>query len=561
MKHENVETFLSFLNHLRNHYGEKIALSTFTRQDYQLISYNQLVDDSKHFAKFLIKRKKGPVFKVAILAENNIVWSRYAFGALLAQAILIPMDIALSAQEVSSLLTHANPDLVIYSPEQEELMIESLKCGVFEIKILRMLEDFTSYPLLDYIQIEDSDPRRNALIVYTSGSSGNPKGVMLSEEAIIFNAVSMNNKLQNKNIVTLSMLPINHMLEFTAGLCGNLLSGGEICIARSLDMESLKRDFVQRRITQMITVPLLLTKIREGIQKKVRSKGLGSMFIFHFLSNLSRLNFSDQKRRKLFGFIHKNLAPHLNRLIVGGAKTSVNDLIFFDRLGIPVYEGYGLTETAPVIAVNAPGDHRYASVGHALPGVKIRINHETGADHGEIQVRGKNVMMGYYQNEQLTKESFTDDAWFKTGDLGAIDKDGFLEVNGRIKSLIVLEGGKKIHPEEIEELLNSRTEIKEASVNAIPMKVNGKTQTQIAYIIVPSEDFITSHDNHWKTIEISLIAIVNDVVKLIAPYKRANKIFISQVDLPKTSTQKIKQSAVKALLAELINNADQTYHC
>jgi long-chain acyl-CoA synthetase len=548
--------FLTFLNNIKDEFGDKIALSTFKNNNYQFLSYNQLVDDSKRFAKFLIKKKNKKDFKVAILAENNIAWSRYAFGALLAEATIIPIDVALAPHEIFKILNHAEPDLVIYSENQKESLLSINKLGFNNALHLKMVEDFKIYPEFNDIKLTEASPNRHAFIVYTSGSSGNSKGVLHSEEAILFELKSIRSILYAKNIVSLSMLPINHMFEFTAGLCSNLSCGAEICIASSLDIDSLKRDLAQRKVTQMVTVPLLISKLKAGIIRNLNNKGIKARILFQTISSIAKFIPNSFVRRKLFSFIHKNLAPNLNRFIVGGAKTPKEDLVFFDLLGLSAYEGYGLTETAPVITTNRPDAYKIGSVGKAIPGIKMRINQEVGPDYGEIQIQGQNVMLGYFKNDELTKKSFSKDGWFKTGDIGEIDKNGFLKINGRIKSLIVLEGGKKIHPEEIEELFNIRPEIKDVSVSAIAKTINNRETLEIIYLLSPSDDLLTQFPNNWEEVENIMNDVANEVMKEIAPYKKANKIIISKEELPKTSTKKIKQCHIKSIIEELTKQTE-----
>jgi len=546
-------SFLQYLDFIKDNFSNDIALSTATNTGYDTITYSTLVNDSKKLAKYFISRGISKGSKVALISENNLEWSRYAFATILAQAVLVPIDVALSANEISNLITHVEPDLIIHSLDSEKVALDSLDIYHLEVPLLKMTNDFSIYPIFKNIRLEDSDLNRMALIVYTSGTSGRPKGVMTSERAILFEVEAIKNRFKVPNrIKTLSMLPINHLLEFTIGLCANLSVGAEICILKKIEIEKLKHDLKHREITQMITVPLLTTKIKEGILKNIKDKGKAVQVVFYLLLKFSHLIRTNKSRRKFFSFIHKNLGQSLEYIIVGSAKAPVKDISFFKLLGIEIYEGYGLTETAPVISTNAPGNISYGSTGKVLEGVEVRISTSDDLDRGEIQVRGDNIMMGYYKNPALTKKTFTPDRWFKTGDIGHLDNKGYLTITGRIKNLIVLDGGKKVHPEEINEHFTLVQEIKEICVCGISVTINNKVQTQVAYVLVPSDDFIELHNKDWNRIEDDLIKVLEDVKKKITYYKRPHKTFISKDELPKTTTRKIKQSKVKSQLEKIV---------
>jgi long-chain acyl-CoA synthetase len=247
-------------------------------------------------------------------------------------------------------------------------------------------------------------------------------------------------------------------------------------------------------------------------------------------------------RRLIFKPVHDRLGGHLRRIVSGAAPLDIKTLNFFRSLGIPIYEGYGLTETGPVISVNTTANWKSGSVGQPLPGVQIRIDKNSLEEKtGEILCRGGHLMLGYYQNEDLTKQVFTSDGWFKTGDVGFLDHQNFLHISGRIKSLIVLESGKKVHAEELENIYATSKLVQDVCVLGIKGK-NGAEQ--ITVVVYPSEEILQlMKENREKAAE----AVVYEIEKLsekLAKYKQPQQILLRKDPFPKTSSGKVRRHLV-----------------
>lgn len=334
----------------------------------------------------------------------------------------------------------------------------------------------------------------------------------------------------------LSILPLNHLLELTCGFLGVLFPGGTICFANTLFPHELAECMQDRKIRAMLGVPLLYRSIQSGIERRIQNAPVRTRILFRLAWLLAGILPWNGVRRRLFRRIHQTFGGRLRILVSGGAPLSRPVSRFLERIGMPILQGYGLTETSPVVSLNMPCANRPGSVGRPLPGVEVRIQ------DGEILTRGPHVMKGYYRNEPLTREVIDAEGWFHTGDLGRIDADGFLYVTGRRKSLIVLGGGKKVQPEEIEAVLVESPKIQEICVlGRTACRGPNQGQEEVCAVIVPAEG-------------VSLPEIEAEIRRLgaeFAPFKRPSRIHVYPEELPKTTTRKVKRNVLGEWLAEI----------
>jgi len=378
-----------------------------------------------------------------------------------------------------------------------------------------------------------------ALIVYTSGTTGNPKGVMISFGNIYSQLRDFEYmfKLTNDNTL-LSILPLNHLLELDCGFFGMLYMGAKVVYIKSLNPKELTSTMKEKGITNMIVVPLVAKMLKNSIDKQIKKQPESAQKAFKILYGLAK--FAPRKlRRLMFKSIINGLGGKLECFICGGAPLEDNVAEFFERIGVPVFQGYGLTETSPTISTNRYGHSKIGTVGQALPSVMVKI-----ADNGEILATGPNVMQGYYNKPEMTKEVIDEDGWFHTGDIGEIDKDGFIKITGRIKNMIVLGGGKKIFPEEVEAVLETSKLIKEVCVMSLIIKSGNKAGTEeVGAIICPADDLQKKSNEEIQKI------LEEEVKKLsesnLAPYKVPTVVVLHRDELPKTSTRKVKRKDLK----------------
>ena len=378
-----------------------------------------------------------------------------------------------------------------------------------------------------------------ALIVYTSGTTGNSKGVMISFGNIYSQLRDFEGmfKITSKHTL-LSILPLNHLLELDCGFFGMLYMGAKIVYIKSLNPKELTSTMKEKGITNMIVVPLVAKMLKNSIDKQINKLPKTAKNAFDIMYKIAK--FAPLKlRRLMFKSIIDGLGGKLECFICGGAPLEDNVAEFFERIGIPIFQGYGLTETSPTISTNRYGYSKIGTVGKALPSVTVKI-----ADNGEILATGPNVMQGYYNKPEMTKEVIDEEGWFYTGDIGEIDKDGFIKITGRIKNMIVLGGGKKIFPEEVEAVLEASKLIKELCVMSLTIKSGNKAGTEeVGVIICPSDDLQKKTDEEIQK------ELEDEVKKLseanLASYKTPTVIVLHRDELPKTSTRKVKRKDLK----------------
>jgi len=356
-------------------------------------------------------------------------------------------------------------------------------------------------------------------------------------------------KLTSKDVL-LSMLPLNHLLELTCGLLGVLYAGGAICYSHSLFPHEIAEVMRAKKVTAIITVPLFLKMLKGSIEREVERAGGTGRRLFRAALRVVPRSGPRLIKRLLFYKVHKQFGGRLKNFISGGASLEPEVATFFDRLGIPIYLGYGLTETSPVISVNTPKAHRMNSVGRPIAGVKVRIlSNGAKEGEGEILTAGPHVMQGYYKREDLTEKVVDQDGWFHTGDLGRLDKDGFLYITGRIKNLIVLGSGKKVNPEEVEAVISRSTLVKEVCVfGGISQDGLMRGTEEVCAVVVPAEPVVSQSKERSEIGE----EMKEEVARLsqgLASYKRPSKVYVRFEDLPKTTTRKIKRAGLLEWLA------------
>ena len=548
--HRLHSNFLDLMQEKSDLYGQVKALSLKTKTGYQELSYIELSRNAKKFANYLIENiniKKGE--RIAIICESRPEFAIGMFASIQTGAITVPLDVKLTVPEHTHILNDCNPKILLISSHYLEHAIE-VKNHVPSLEYIFVLDDETrEHPEIKSVSTLEGDinkdlgiPRsldETALIVYTSGTTGNPKGVMISFGNIYsqlrdFEAMF---KLTHDHTL-LSILPLNHLLELDCGFFGMLYMGAKIVYIKSLNPKELTTVMKEKGITNMIVVPLVAKMLKNSIDKEIKKQPEAARNAFNLLYKISK--FMPRKiRRIMFKSVINGLGGKLECFICGGAPLEDSIAEFFERIGVPVFQGYGLTETSPTMSTNRYGHSKIGTVGQPLPSVTVKI-----ADNGEILATGPNVMQGYYNKPDMTKEVIDEDGWFHTGDIGEIDKQGFIKITGRIKNMIVLGGGKKIFPEEVEAVLETSDIIKEVCVMSLTIKSGNKAGTEeVGAIIVPCDEMLSKTDEEITQIletEVKRLSEAN-----LAPYKAPTVVLVHREELPKTSTRKVKRKDLK----------------
>lgn len=505
-------------------------------------SYRELHATALRLAARLEAMGVVPGDRVALLSESRPEWGAAFFGVQIAGAVLVPMDAKATKAELGAIVTDSRPVVILASRACAE-MAAGLRSPGNAILELESLRTDTLPPAMPF-----PDKRRAdlALIVYTSGTTGTAKGALITVGNLLFQIEAQR---QGFGITSddrfLSILPLNHLFELTCGMLGVIHAGARVYYCRSLLPSEVTNALRRRKVTYMIAVPFFLRLVARQMRSAVAAKGRWRRALFSAWQGLAPW-LPAAARRMVFRPVHEALGGNLRAFISGGAPLDAATEDFLARLGLVVFQGYGLTETSPVISANRPHGARAGTVGRPWPGIEVRIvpvdaegeDAKGGDAEGEIRTRGPHVMAGYHGRADLTAEAFDAEGWFRTGDLGCLDADGFLRITGRIKSLIVLEGGKKIHPEEPEELLARLDWVKEACVLAMPGR-DGKEE--VVAVIVPQPD-CSARKADGMGIDAALAEL--------SPWKRPARVFFSEQELPRTATRKVRRDAVKAMLGK-----------
>jgi long-chain acyl-CoA synthetase len=369
---------------------------------------------------------------------------------------------------------------------------------------------------------------------------GTSKGVVTTHGNLLYQIRSFREVMLNDtNLSTVSILPLSHLFELTAGFLGVLYGGGQIRYCNSLLPHEIVEAMRAQQVTCMVTVPLVLKLFANSIRREIQKQPRWRRAVVGALGRVSPA-VPIRVRRRLFRRLHGCLGGKLENFVCGGAPLDDVSLRFFESIGIPVYQGYGLAETSPVIATNGPLANRGGSVGKPLPGIDIKI-----AGDGEILTRGPHVMRGYHGNDELTASVVDSENWLHTGDLGYLDDDGYLFVCGRKKNVIVLGSGKKVQPEEVEPVLFEHPYIEEGCVvGVVASEGFSKDSEEVCAVAVASEDALRSCTETATDLRDVVQKIVDQQALVLAPGMRPTKFILRDEPLPRTSTRKIRRPDV-----------------
>lgn len=547
---------LLLLENKTDDYKDRVALGMRTPMGWKEFTYRGVGTLSRRVASYLITElnvQKND--RIAILSESKPEYGACVFASIMSGATTVPLDIKLTKFELVSILTDCQPYVLFVSQNYLEKALEIQK-EVDSIKhIIVMDEPYYNMTLPCVYTVQNypnckwrhRSSKSTAFIIYTSGTTGSPKGVEISFRNMLSQLNAMEglyyDVFNGQEITTiLSILPMNHLFELTVGFCIFLFFGFSIYYTQSLKPKDILMIMREKHVSFMIVVPAFLKLLKSGIENEIKSNPVAKR-LFPIMFNIAKIIPSQALKKIMFKKIHDNFGGNFMGCISGGAPIDPQVAMFFETIGIKVYAGYGLSETSPVVSVNIEKRRDYTSVGKPLKGFECRIDEKTG----EIQLKGGSVMKGYHNQPELTAETIDADGWLHTGDIGYLDKDGHLHITGRIKNMIVLSGGKKVFPEEVESVLEKSENFAEVCVLGSSRSTGTKEGTEeIVAVIVPKEQYMENKSDD------ELNKLVRDEVKhlseQLAPYKRPINIVVNRERLPKTTTLKIKRRDVKSML-------------
>ncbi len=527
-----------FEESVKNH-PDKIAL----KKGNVVYSYLELKDRVLALKQYLYGLGLKPGDRFGVLGENSPEWAISYLGIVRAGLICVPLDAMLGEAELLHILRESAAKGVLCSKGHID-KIESIKNELKDLKWLISMKKIKELPAVKSEKQIEINPQSLAILIFTSGTTGLAKAVMLSHTNIISNIQAIEKAIPVYHTDSfVSIIPMHHTFEATCGFLYPLYCGVSIFYPPSLKPNDLVATFKEAKITCLIAVPLLFEKFLAGVQRKIANASIPTKLLFNTISGVTSI--IKFLRKPLFSKVRKEMGLENLRLAVsGGAALSTKVAQGLEMLGIPILQGYGLTEAAPVISVNPLSQAKNDSVGKPLPGVEVKIFEPDDNGIGEIIVRGPNIMLGYYNNPEATNEVLKD-GWLYTGDLGYIDNDGYIHITGRKKSLIVTPTGKNIIPEELEEKLLQSKWVKEVLV--VPRIDLATKNEEVCALIYPDYELLEEYSiAHNINLEFSDIEkIIRDEIRKVNEdlpiYKRITKFEIREEEFPKTTTQKIKR--------------------
>ncbi|MBQ7366637.1 MAG: AMP-binding protein [Spirochaetaceae bacterium] len=520
-------------------------------------TYTEALKNIERLANWLAVSGVTKGSHVAVSGKNSSEWATVYLATLFAGGTIIPIDYGLHEPEIENLLNTARP-LFFFVDEEKYDHFCKHTCGAQVFSLSPKYSDTYVYSLetSSKATITPATELDTAAILFTSGTTGTPKGVMLSHRNLVSDCyIAQTNLDLFPTDVFYALLPIHHSYTMQAAFIEPLSVGAEVVFGKTMAVTRMLKELKEGKITILLGVPLLFNKLLAGILKGIKDKGPVVNGIMHFLMGVSYLVkkvFKVNPGKRLFkAVLEKASISTLRIAICGGGPLAASVFKVYNQLGIDFIQGYGLTETSPIIALNPVERFKIESVGQFFaPHMEMKILEPDEDGVGEVAVKGPMVMEGYYKMPDETAAVFTEDGFFKTGDLGRLDSEGYLYLAGRAKNMIVTEGGKNVYPEEIENQFQLVTDIEQITVQGYIMDEATKSEG-IEALIYPSDELfnrlkllrgdLESADLVKETVE-GLVAEVN---RRLQPYSRISRTTILEEPLEMTTTKKVKRTYSK----------------
>lgn len=540
----------SFLETFRSHaqtQSEKTALQVKRNDSYVRYSYGRFYSAICAISGKLssIGVRKGA--NVGLFSENCPEWVVTYFGIHASGATVVPFDAQYTERELTNLTAFAGIEVMFCSAGLYDKVVKELapKAGIKSVFMIDAEgpDSISSFPPSEAPAAERA-PDDVMSIIFTSGTTGDPKGVMLTDENLFANVESiMKWRVIREDDVVLSILPLHHCFSFTCTILLELMTGATITFQPSLKGPDILAAINETGVTKMAGVPQLYSIFEKNIFAKVDKLGVAAKKMFRLLFALSAFcydRFGWRVGKYLFGKVHRTFGDRFDLFVSGGAKLDPGVARNFMIFGFEIIEGFGLSETAPVLTLNPPGGVKIGSCGKAIPGVDLKIVNPDKDGVGEIAARGANVMKGYYKHPESTAEVIRD-GWFYTGDLGYIDSDGYLFITGRAKDVIVMASGKNVYPEEVEKHYQQCPYVAEMCVMAAESEP-GKVE-KLRAIVVPNYRLL--RENNIANCSFHIKCAFEDLAQKVPSYMRVTDFKIISEELPRTRLGKLKRTEIR----------------
>ena len=553
---------LDFLEQIADH-GDRIAYRYYVGKEIKDLTYAQVhTMVCKAAAAFDAMGLKGT--RVAVIGDTSPQWIVTYLAALAAGCVAVPMDKELDVTEICKFLDIVEAKAIIYSKSFNEKFVDAIqnnKTGVqYFIPVTPAYDSTFDAKVISFEQVlTKGEERLNgegytfpaiqsretmAEMLFTSGTTGTSKCVMLSQKNI-FSAASAacETVCFSPEDVIMSVLPVHHTYELMCILAAALY-GMEVCINDSL--RHVLKNLQVFKPTGLVLVPLFLNTMYKKIWTEAERTGKDKVLKGALATSKTLLSMGIDVRRKLFKTVLDSFGGRLDHIICGGAKLNPDLIAAFEDFGISVFEGFGITECSPLTNVTPYYNRKYGSIGPSVPCCRCRIADPQPGDHpfpeGELQIKGDNVMLGYFNNPEANAAAFTEDGWFRTGDVAYKDEEGFVYITGRMKSVIVLENGKNVFPEEIEEYLDEIEAIAECVV--IGRKAQDSDEVILTVVAYPNYDKLPAGATE-ELIHETIYKQIMQINRRLPSFKQMKALELRSTEFEKTTSKKIKRHLVK----------------
>ncbi len=569
-KYLEINNLKDMLNKSGEKYGEKIAYKIKIEKDkYKTYTHKEIRQMINYLGTRLIDLGLQNK-RIAIIGENRYEWEIAYLSVVCGTGIVVPLDKSLPQNELEKLIERSEIEAIFYSEKYNDMLKNIVSRGIGKLKTLISM-DFKNHldgiysqkELIDegQILVEGGDERfikakidneKMSVMLFTSGTTSDSKIVAISHKNLVSNLMDIASVLDiNSDDVFLSFLPLHHVFECTVGFLFSLYVGAEtvFCDGIRYIVENLN----EYKVSVMASVPAIYERIFKMIRREIAKKDN----LEEILENEKKYqNSSMEEKKEVFKSIHDMLGGNIKLLISGAASLDKEIEQKYRNLGLNLVQGYGLTETSPVIGIGTKKYHKVGSIGKTVPSVEAKVIDCNKEGIGELIVRGPNIMLGYYQNEDATKKAIID-GWFYTGDLARIDEDGYIFICGRKKNVIVLKNGKNIYPEEMENLINKIEGVEESFVYGKQMS-NDKENIKVYAKIVYDEEVVNNayKVQSEKEIHDEIAKKIREINSLMPKYKAIRGFSLTKEPLIKTTTNKLKrQQNLDKILEEEKENA------